>query len=120
MDSKELVEKLKRVFREKVDSGLEIDAIGLAPAYGSLIPDCYVLGVSAPSMNGMDCYEKMDFVIDILFEKFSEGERRMIDRVRVYDSVKELKSHADTDFDYANCNFCEQAVVRSATVYEMT
>lgn len=99
MDTKKLVDKLQELFHSEQENGLMVDAIGLAPAYGSMVSDSYVLGVSAPSMAEMHRYDRMDKIIDLLFAHLTEDERRMIDRVRVYSSAEELKNYAESDFD---------------------
>ncbi len=99
MDTKILVNKLKDLFHKERKNGLLVDAIGLAPAYGSMVSDSYVLGVSAPSMPEVSRYDKMDTIIDLLFAHLTEDERRMIDRVRVYGSIEELRNYAESDFD---------------------
>ncbi len=118
MDTTALVNKLKTLFLNEKSKGLLVDAIGLAPAYGGLVSDSFVLGVSAPSMAMIDCYDKMDIIIDLLFANLNEAERRMIDRVRVYDSINELKSHAENDFDESSCA-CERPLQLNAALYEM-
>ncbi|CAG5074991.1 hypothetical protein DYBT9623_05533 [Dyadobacter sp. CECT 9623] len=121
MDRNTLVRTLAELFvdDEKVN-GLVVDAIGLAPAYNGMVKDSYVLGVSAPGMEGRDCFEKADTIIDLLFAHLSEDVRRMIDRVRVYESADELKSYADNDFNSDYCDVCERPVNLNAQVYEVT
>ncbi|WP_031529821.1 hypothetical protein [Dyadobacter crusticola] len=120
MDRNALVDVLIDLFTnsEKVN-GMEIDAIGLAPAYNGMLKDTYILGISAPDMPGSDCYEKADIIIDILFAHLSPDIRKMIDRVRVYDSKEELASHADNDFNSDYCDVCERPVNMNARVYNM-
>jgi hypothetical protein len=120
MDRNVLVKTLIDLFSNaKKVKGLNIDAIGLAPAYDGMVKDTYILGVSAPSMVAQDCYEKADAIIDILFENLDQDVRRMIDRVRVYDTKEELLSHANNDFDSDYCDVCERPMAQNAQVYEM-
>jgi len=97
MDKDLLVEKLRTVFREA--QGLTVDAFGLAPAYGGMVRNSFVLGVSAPSMVGDEQPDKIQKVIGLLFSRLEPDERRMIDRVRVYDNAKELKKQAQSGFE---------------------
>ncbi len=118
MDTKKLVNKLKELFHSERENGLVVDAIGLAPAYGGMVSNSYVLGVSAPSMAKMHRYDRMDKVIDLLFAHLSEEERRMIDRVRVYSSAEELRKYAESDFDEPTYED-ERPVRLSAALYEV-
>lgn len=99
MDKSALVKRLKDVFHEKRKEGLVVDAIGLASAYHGLKKDRYTLGLSAPSLVEMDKYEKMDLIIDILFECLSQEERAFIDRVRVFNNIEDLDDHKINDFE---------------------
>ncbi len=99
MDKATLVNRLKQVFHEKRSEGLVVDAIGLASAYHGLVQNRYTLGVSAPSLVEMDKYDKMDLIIDILFECLSQEERAFIDRVRVFDNIDELDYYKINDFE---------------------
>ena len=99
MDRAALVARLRESFLKKKSDGLIVDAIGLVPAYHGLFPDCYTLGVSAPSMSGMELYDKMDYIIDILFECLTVDERGHIDRVRVFNSFEELDTAREKDFE---------------------
>jgi hypothetical protein len=120
MDRSALVETLRDLFKDKEKiGGLTIDAIGLAPAYSGIATNSFVLGVSAPGMNGRDCYEKADRIIEILFAHTSVDVRRMINRVRVYDSKDELRSYAANDFDRNDCDVCERPVTLNAQTFEM-
>lgn len=99
MDKPALVKRLKDIFHEKRKEGLIVDAIGLASAYHGLKTDRYTLGLSAPSLVAMDKYQRMDVIIDILFECLSLEERGFIDRVRVFDNIEELNDHKINDFE---------------------
>jgi hypothetical protein len=99
MDRATLVARLRESFLKKKSDGLIVDAIGLVPAYHGIFPNCYTLGVSAPSLHGKDNYDKMDFIIDILFECLTEEERGHIDRVRVFNSLEELDLARENDFE---------------------
>lgn len=119
MDRDTLVNTLKSLFQDRGRTGITIDAIGLAPAYSGMVKNSYVLGVSAPGMDGRDCYEKADVIISLLFRYVSSDLRRMIDRVRVYDSQEELRSYASNDFDSDSCDVCERPMNLNAQLYEM-
>ncbi len=120
MDRNALVEILKDLFKDKEKTGgILVDAIGLGPAYSGVATNSFVLGISAPGMTGRDCYEKADRIIDILFTHTSVDVRRMINRVRVYDSKDELKSYAANDFDRSDCDVCERPITLSAQTFEM-
>jgi hypothetical protein len=97
MDKDLLVDKLKTLFRPA--EGITVDTFGLAPAYGGLINNVYVLGVSAPSMAEEEQPDKIQTVIKLLFSGLESEERRMIDRVRIYNNAKELQKHARHDFE---------------------
>lgn len=99
MDKAVLVEKLKEVFLGKRKDGLQIDAIGLAPAFHGMVRDRYVLGVSAPSLRDMEKYERMGLIIDILFDSLYLEERKMINCVRVFDNIEELDYYKINDFE---------------------
>jgi hypothetical protein len=120
MDRNALVATLKDLFRDKAKTGgITIDAIGLGPAYSGVATNSYVLGVSAPGMEGRDCYEKADKIIGILFANTTVDVRKMINRVRVYESADELRSYASSDFDRSDCDVCERPLSLNAQMYEM-
>lgn len=119
MDRDTLVEVLRELFSDTEKVGIIIDAIGLAPAYSGMVKNSYVLGISAPGMEGRDCYEKADVIISLLFRHVAPDVRKMIDRVRVYDSRDELRSHASNDFDSDDCDVCARPVNLNAQMYEM-
>lgn len=102
MDKDLLVEKLKALFRQA--QGITVDAFGLAPAYGGMVSNSFVLGVSAPSMAGDEQPDKIQRIIGLLFSGLEPEERRMIDRVRVYDHAKALKKQAQNDFEETSDN----------------
>jgi hypothetical protein len=99
MDTTALVNRLIDLFVEKKTKGLIVDAIGLAPAYHGLVPDRYVLGVSAPSLRGKDNYDKISIITDAIFESLAIEERIMINRVRVYNNIDELNFYKENDFE---------------------
>lgn len=114
-----LVTKLRAVFEDsQKNKGLGIDAFGLADAYEGMAGDSYILGVSAPKLSDLSCYEKMDLIVDILFENLTFEERKMIDIVRVYNSVDELKSHASSDFESSSCDVCEKPMRTEPELFE--
>lgn len=76
-----------------------MDAFVLAPAYEGFIQNSFVLAVSAPSLIDKLSFEKTDLIIDLLHEKLPLDQRLQIDRVRVYESVEDLKIHAQLGFD---------------------
>jgi hypothetical protein len=119
MDRETLVNTLKDLFQDRGRTGITIDAIGLAPAYSGMVKNSYVLGISAPGMEGRDCYEKADAIISLLFREVSPDIRKMVDRVRVYDSQDELRSHASNDFDSDECDVCARPMNLNAQTYEM-
>ncbi|GAB2792972.1 hypothetical protein GCM10027275_42450 [Rhabdobacter roseus] len=119
MDTTVLVNKLKHLFLEARNKGLLVDGIGLAPAYGGMVSHSYVLGVSAPSLATKDPYDKMDIILDLLFDKLPENERKMIDRVRVYDTLSELKQHANSDFDNYGSDWQERTMTKNVELFEM-
>ena len=94
-----LVETLQKMFREAKKDGLIVDAIGLAPAYHGMVKDRYILGVSAPSLSEVHKYERMEIIIKLLWQRVTREERRMIDRVRVFDNIEELDEHKYNDFE---------------------
>ncbi|HAK80456.1 MAG TPA: hypothetical protein DCM71_27030 [Runella sp.] len=102
MDKDLLVEKLKILFQQEKE--ITIDAFGLAPAYGGMVSNSFVLGVSAPSMAGDEQPDKIQKIIGLLFSGLKPEERRWIDRVRVYDNVRELKKQAQNDFEEISNN----------------
>jgi hypothetical protein len=79
----------------------------------------FVLGVSAPGIVGRDCHEKADNIIRILFAQTTVEVRRMINRVRVYDSIDELESHAVSDFERRGCEGGGRSVNLKAQTYEV-
>ncbi|MFN8344334.1 MAG: hypothetical protein U0X91_05000 [Spirosomataceae bacterium] len=97
MDKELLVDKLKTLFRQA--EGVTIDTFGLAPAYGGLLSNVFVLGISAPSMAEEEPSDKIQTVINLLFAGLEPEERRMIDRVRIYNTAKELQKQARYDFE---------------------
>jgi hypothetical protein len=120
MDTAALVNRIKEMFLIEKINGLYVDSFGLAPAYKGFATNSYVLGVSAPSLRGTDCYEKMRIVIQAMFAHLTENERRFINRVRVYDSKSDLERHKENDFDEFDCDVCESATSKSeAELFEM-
>ncbi|MHA4739295.1 hypothetical protein [Dyadobacter sp. MSC1_007] len=99
MATKDLVETLKKVFRDKKRDGLVVDTIGLASAYHGLVKDRYTLAVSAPSLSGKTKLEKIQAITSLLFSDLTLDQRQLIDRVRVYDSVEELDNYRFNDFE---------------------
>lgn len=99
MVAKALVETLKNVFREAKNDGFVIDAIGLAPAYHGMVKNKYILGVSAPILPAMYKQDKMQIIFNLLWLRLTLEERRMIDRVRVFDTVEDLDDHKYNDFE---------------------
>lgn len=96
-----LVETLQKVFREARKDGLIIDAIGLAPAFHGMVKDSYVLGVSAPSLSEVHEYESMEIILKLLWQRVTPEQRRMINRVRVFNNIEDLDDHKYNDFaDY--------------------
>ncbi|SDG49549.1 hypothetical protein SAMN04487996_11969 [Dyadobacter soli] len=94
-----LVKALQDAFRSEKKNGLLVDAIGLAPAYHGMGKDCYVLGVSAPSLTGLHDFDQITRITKLLFTYLSFDERRMINRVRVFNNIEELDDHKYNDFD---------------------
>lgn len=94
-----LVKVLQDAFRAEKKVGLKVDVIGLAPAYHGLVKDQYILGVSAPSLCGTDDFDKIRAITKLLFTYLTFEERKMIDRVRVFDNVEELDDHKVNDFE---------------------
>ncbi|RYF72305.1 MAG: hypothetical protein EOO39_12410 [Cytophagaceae bacterium] len=107
MDKKGLVVVLTNMFQDVRRSGLFVDAFMLAPVYEGFMSNVYILAVSAPSLGQVERYDKMDLLIDTLHEHVSSDYRRMIDRVRVYNSIEDLKSHAQSGFDDSFDDVCE-------------
>ena len=119
MDRDTLVNTLKVLFQDREKTNITIDAIGLAPAYSGMVKNSYVLGISAPGMDGRDCYEKADTIISLLFREVPANIRKMIDRVRVYDSRDELQNNAFNDFDSDDCDVCSRPMNLNAQMYDM-
>lgn len=107
MDREVLVDRLEVIFREAAQSGLIVDYFGLVPAYRGLGHDSFILGVSAPSLADEDCFGKTEAIIDCLYATLGEPERRMINRVRVFDNKKDLKAHAINDFEEGSTCECD-------------
>lgn len=99
MVAKDLVETLRRIFRNRKSEGLIVDTIGLASAYHGLVRDRYTLAVSAPSLSGKTKFEKIQAITSLLFSDLTFDERQFIDRVRVYDSAEELDNYRFNDFE---------------------
>lgn len=103
-------------WKEEQEGDLVVDQIGLAAAYPGLVPDSYVLGVSAPSLaNSENCYDKSDRIIDVLFARLTPEERSHIDRVRVYNSRSELEQHIQCGFEDGFYGYCEAPVQQTHT-----
>ena len=94
-----LVKILQDAFRAERKDGLIVDAIGLAPAYHGLVKDQYILGVSAPSLTGIHDFDKIRAITKLLFTHLTLEERKMIDRVRVFDNIEDLDDHKYNDFE---------------------
>ena len=121
MDTKSLVAKLKELF-SWIDSsgvGFTIDSFGLAPAYAGILRDVYVLGISAPSDKINDRHRKLDVIIEMMYEKLDESEIRMIDRIRVYNSISELKANAKSNFDNFGSDTYEQSIESEPELFEV-
>jgi hypothetical protein len=120
MDKTQLVDRLRAVFLEKKREGLHVDAFGLAPASREFVTNSYVLGVSAPSLIGLDVYDKMRTVIQILFERLTEDERGMINRVRVYDNSEELNYYKESGFEKSGPDDFHNMKLTSPELFELT
>jgi hypothetical protein len=119
MDTTALVNKISDIFHDAKDNmGFIVDGIGLAPAYGGVVSNSFVLAVSIPNKEDLDCYDKIDIVIDLLFAKLDETDSKMIDRVRVYDSLYELKQNADNNFDDDTSCSCKRPMPLNAEIFE--
>ncbi len=120
MDTTTLVDKIADIFRnEKGNIGFIVDGIGLAPAYGGVVSNSFVLAVSIPNKADLDCYDKIDIIIDLLSAKLDEADSKTIDRVRVYDSFQELKQNAENNFDDDTSCSCERPMQLSAELFEV-
>ena len=99
MDIQSLVTALTEMFRNVRNNNFVVDAFMLAPAYRGFMANVYVLAVSAPSLEGLECYDRIDYLVDVLHKHLSVDQRKMIDRVRVYNSIQELELHAREGFE---------------------
>ncbi|WP_421828377.1 hypothetical protein [Larkinella sp.] len=99
MGTESLVNALRSVFENARKEGTEINAFMLGKAYPGFVRNSYILAVSAPSMAGWEPYEKMDKIIDLLRAHLDVQDKTQIDRVRVYNSIEELKAHSLVGFD---------------------
>lgn len=111
MDTKSLLTYFLGFFRAEWNTGLHVNAVAIAPAYGGMVADSYILAVSAPSLADLGCYDKSDAIIQVLYGKVPVEQRSLIDRVRVYDSAEELTKHAEAGFDERFYNYCELSLV---------
>jgi hypothetical protein len=120
MDTAALVSRLKDMFFMERKNNLVVDSFGLAPAYRGFITDSYILGVSAPSLRHLDCFKKMEVIINAMFANLTEDERGFIDRVRVYDNAEDLKRYKEYDFEELACGVREGSTRELTTqLYEM-
>ncbi|OIN56703.1 hypothetical protein [Arsenicibacter rosenii] len=111
MDTDTLVEALKQMFLKLYNNKhIKVDAFLLAPAYGGMINNAFILGVSTPSLKGMDSFDKADVFIDMLHTYVPKEQRSKIDRIRVYASKEELIKHAKSDFDDNSGELLERPV----------
>ena len=102
-----LLNELAELFLAERANGLYVDCVGLVSAYGGMVGESYILGVSAPNLGRGNCSDKTDTIIDVLFDKLPASQRAMIDRVRVYDSADELRLHERCNFDDSYHGYCE-------------
>lgn len=107
---------LADLFRAERMNGLYVDCVGLVFAYGGMVGESYILGVSAPDLGHGNCSDKTDIIIDVLFAKLPANQRAMIDRVRVYDSADELQRHERCNFDDSYYGYCEAPFTSSSRV----
>lgn len=99
MDKQLLVKRLKEVFNAEKQNGLYIDQYGLAPAFRGLSSNSFVLGISAPSLINETSSRRTRIIFDALYKYLNDEEKMSINRIRVYDNVKDLKASAFYDFE---------------------
>lgn len=119
MDKDALVAALTNMFRQVRSQGTVVDAFMLIPAYSGFFRNRFVLGVSAPSMVSLERYERIDKLIDLIHKHLSVDYRKMIDRVRVYDSVKDLETYAEVGFDGPYEEVYERPLRRETALIEV-
>jgi hypothetical protein len=95
----DLLDALSSLFIAEQPNGLFVNRFGLAPAYSGLISGSFILAVCMPMAEGdLSTFEKEDIIVDLLFAKLPAEHRKMIDRIRVYDSEQEFDYHARHNF----------------------
>ena len=110
MDKQILVKRLREVFNAEKQNGLYVDQYGLAPAFRGLSSNSFVLGISAPSLVSETSSRRTRIIFDALYKYLNDEEKMAINRVRVFDNVKDLKYSAVYDFEgfdssYHECDF---------------
>lgn len=91
MDRTKLMELL-RPFQNRCDElGKPLQHIFLKEAYLGDISTSYIVEVKADWIEGMSCYDALDFLFDVLWETTSEDTRKKIFSIKVLDSVENLQ-----------------------------
>ena len=119
MDTQLLVDRLREIFAATQGTERTVDAFALAPAYGGMVKDAYILGVAAPMLGKSGCHITISTYVYLLHEKLPAELMSAIDRVRVYDSVEKLRYYAKCNFDEESCDVCERPLHQRSEVFEL-
>lgn len=90
MDRTELKQLLQPFIEKCAEKNRALTGICLEEAFPGDISTSYIVQVKAPWVDGIDCWEAIDFLIDVLWETTKQETRKKVFSVQVLDSQDKL------------------------------
>lgn len=90
MDRTELNQLLKPFITKCAEKNRALTEICLQEAFPGDISTSYIVQIKALWFDDMDCWEAIDFLIDVLWETTDEATRKKVFSIQVLDSKNEL------------------------------
>ncbi|MEX8547971.1 MAG: hypothetical protein V5804_10260 [Mucilaginibacter sp.] len=90
MDRTELKQLLQPFIAKCAEKGRALTEICLKEAFPGDISTSYIVQVKAPWVDGVDSWEAIDFLVDVLWETTDEETRKKVFSIQILGSKDEL------------------------------
>ena len=90
MDRSKLEGLLQPFMLKCAEKGRALDVVCIEEAFPGDISTSYIVQIKARWLDGINCFDALDFLFDVLFETTEEETRRKVFSIQILNSQNEL------------------------------